>query len=192
MSQIWNRGACDTIDGGAIFSDENPGARYNFLGGLSYSWDSSNSPFCAGTLVSSRSFWLAKSHMQLYPQRSLSSQNYFSQVLTLWHLNIMLAVFPHLSICSPLCCRWVITSASCSYADSSVVRRMEVIMRVSHLKRWWGEILRLKRSKYSTQVSPDTVNVLMGLTPVSVDKVIVHSGYSQSGVLLFDFMSVTR
>jgi len=75
------------------------GARYNFLGGLSYSWDSSNSPFCAGTLVSSR---------------------------------------------------WVITSASCSYADSSVV-------------------------------SPDTVNVLMGLTPVSVDKVIVHSGYSQSG-----------
>ena len=66
-----------------------------------------------------------------------------------------------------------------------------VIMRVSHLKRWWGEILRLKRSKYSTQVSPDTVNVLMGLTPVSVDKVIVHSGYSQSGVLLFDFMSVT-
>jgi len=96
---IWNRGACDTIDGGAIFSDDNPGARYNFLGGLSYSWDSSNSPFCAGTLVSSR---------------------------------------------------WVITSASCSYADSSVV-------------------------------SPDTVNVLMGLTPVSVDKVIVHSGYSQSG-----------
>jgi len=30
-------------------------------------------------------------------------------------------------------------------------------------------------------VSPDTVNVLMGSTAVSVDKVIVHSGYSQSG-----------
>merc|ERR1712223_1349215 len=46
------------------------GDEYKYLGGLSYSWDSSNSPFCAGTLVSSR---------------------------------------------------WVITSASCSYADSSVV-----------------------------------------------------------------------
>merc|ERR550517_927101 len=75
------------------------GDRYSFLGGLSYSWDSSNSPFCAGTLVSAR---------------------------------------------------WVITSASCSYADSSVV-------------------------------SPDTVNVMMGSTAVSVDRVIVHSGYSQSG-----------
>merc|ERR1712130_1091122 len=85
--------------GGSGSGGNGTGARYNFLGGLSYSWDSSNSPFCAGTLVSSR---------------------------------------------------WVITSASCSYADSSVV-------------------------------SPDTVNVLMGLTPVSVDKVIVHSGYSQSG-----------
>jgi len=75
------------------------GDRYSFLGGLSYSWDSSNSPFCAGTLVSAR---------------------------------------------------WVITSASCSYADSSVV-------------------------------SSDTVNVMMGSTAVSVDRVIVHSGYSQSG-----------
>jgi len=74
-------------------------ARYNFLAGLSYSWDSSNSPFCAAALVSSR---------------------------------------------------WVLTSASCSYGDSSVV-------------------------------SPDTVNVMMGSTAVSVDKVIVHSGYSQSG-----------
>jgi len=75
------------------------GERYSFLGGLSYSWDSSNSPFCAGTLVSAR---------------------------------------------------WVITSASCSYADSAVV-------------------------------SPATVNVMMGSTAVSVDRVIVHNGYSQSG-----------
>jgi len=75
------------------------GAGYKFLAGLSYSWDSSNSPFCAAALVSAR---------------------------------------------------WVITSASCSYADSSVV-------------------------------SPNTVNVMMGSAAVSVDKVIVHSGYSQSG-----------
>ena len=31
-------------------------------------------------------------------------------------------------------------------------------------------------------MSPDTVNVMMGSTTVSVDKVIVHSGYSQTGV----------
>merc|ERR1712014_352793 len=29
------------------------GDEYKYLGGLSYSWDSSNSPFCTGTLVSS-------------------------------------------------------------------------------------------------------------------------------------------
>ena len=41
---------------------------------------------------------------------------------------------------------------------------------------------------FSTQVSPDTVNVLMGSTAVSVDKVIVHSGYSQSGVFFIHFL----
>ena len=37
------------------WSESNEGDEYKYLGGLSYSWDSSNSPFCAGTLVSSRS-----------------------------------------------------------------------------------------------------------------------------------------
>ena len=31
------------------------------------------------------------------------------------------------------------------------------------------------------QVSPSTVNVMMGSAPVPVDKVIVHNRYSQSG-----------
>ena len=43
------------FDAAKMWQNENPGARYNFLAGLTYSWDSSNSPFCAGALVSSRS-----------------------------------------------------------------------------------------------------------------------------------------
>jgi len=64
---------CKTVDGLSdvdLSATASPGDDYKYLGGLSYSWDSSNSPFCAGTLVSAR---------------------------------------------------WIVTSASCSYADSSVV-----------------------------------------------------------------------
>ena len=39
-------------------------------------------------------------------------------------------------------------------------------------------------------MSPDTVNVMMGSTAVSVDKVIVHGGYSQSGAFSCIFYSV--
>ena len=35
------------------------------------------------------------------------------------------------------------------------------------------------------QVSPSTVNVMMGSAPVAVDKVIVHNRYSQSGGPVF-------
>ena len=182
------------------WNEENPGDRYNFLGGLSYSWDSSNSPFCAGTLVSARFFWSAKSHAQLlismcnimlctqfatslrvcqslcqqlkvdfhyvtYPPRTtihkfcklFKAMPENDKILLnlrilqqMWHKQfsqgditfiikyIMNVEYLFDQICL---CRWVITSASCSYADSSVVSiKMAGKLNSRNFKRLWGYI----------------------------------------------------
>jgi len=81
----------------------------SYLAGISYSFDSSNSPFCAGSLISSQ---------------------------------------------------WILTTASCSYSDSTktAVDKVKVVL---------GE---------ETLGTPDEENFKV----VSVSKIIVHPSYSQS------------